>query len=171
VAKQAALSTLSAGFFDTAKLNTNFTNLNAALNNTLSLDGSTPNSMLADFDMNSNRILNVADPVVGSDGVPRDWVTSYITNNLLDDIFAGESPIDALALADRFLVSDASDGDDVYTTTVEDFQDFFDLRYPAHVQATEPTPRYTGDVWLDTESSTTVALIDIDLKKYIAMRW
>jgi hypothetical protein len=58
MAKQATLTTLSAGHFDTAKLNTNFTNINTALNNTLSLDGSTPNSMSGDIDLNSNVLLN-----------------------------------------------------------------------------------------------------------------
>ena len=40
-------------------INDNFTNVQNAFNNTLSLDGSTPNSMGADLDMNGNNILNV----------------------------------------------------------------------------------------------------------------
>lgn len=58
MAKQATITTLSAGHFSTTQLNTNFTNINTALNNTLSLDGSTPNSMTGDIDLNSNKLLN-----------------------------------------------------------------------------------------------------------------
>ena len=58
MAKTATLTTITAGYGSYSQLNTNFTNINTALSNTLSLDGSTPNSMLADFDLNSNDLLN-----------------------------------------------------------------------------------------------------------------
>lgn len=44
-----------------AQLNSNNTLIEAALENTLSRDGTTPNTMSADLDMNSNQILNLAD--------------------------------------------------------------------------------------------------------------
>lgn len=40
-------------------LNENFTDIEAAIENTLSRDGTTPNQMQADIDMNSNDLLNV----------------------------------------------------------------------------------------------------------------
>lgn len=40
-------------------VNTNFTNIVEAFDNTLSRDGSSPNQMLADIDLNSNDLLNV----------------------------------------------------------------------------------------------------------------
>lgn len=58
MAKQASITSVDAGYASNTKLNTNFTNLNASFDNTLSLDGSTPNSMNADFDLNSNDVLN-----------------------------------------------------------------------------------------------------------------
>lgn len=42
-----------------SSLNENFDNIEEAFDNTLSRDGSTPNYMEADFDLNSNNILNV----------------------------------------------------------------------------------------------------------------
>lgn len=39
-------------------INNNFSNIREAFSNTLSLDGSTPNAMQADLDMNSNDLLN-----------------------------------------------------------------------------------------------------------------
>ena len=58
MAKTATLTTIVAGFASAAAYNSNFANLNTALENTLSLDGSTPNAMGADFDLNSNNIIN-----------------------------------------------------------------------------------------------------------------
>lgn len=57
------LTDLSTTLSNTATfvINNNNTALEAALENTLSRDGSTPNTMEADFDMNSHRILNLLD--------------------------------------------------------------------------------------------------------------
>ncbi len=61
MAKQATLTTITAGFTSASKINANFAALNTQFDNTVSRDGSTPNTMLADFDMNSNDILNAGD--------------------------------------------------------------------------------------------------------------
>lgn len=58
MAKKPTISTVSSGYSSTTTLNNNFEVLRDAFDNTLSLDGSTPNSMNADLDMNSNDILN-----------------------------------------------------------------------------------------------------------------
>lgn len=54
----------------TATINQNFENLQQAIENSLSRDGSTPNFMDADLDMNSYRIINGAAPEN-----PKDFVT------------------------------------------------------------------------------------------------
>lgn len=61
MAKRPTITTLTSGFNSTTTLNNNFTALRNAFDNTLSLDGSTPNAMNADLDMNSNDLLNVGD--------------------------------------------------------------------------------------------------------------
>jgi parallel beta-helix repeat protein len=61
MAKKPTLTTVSSGFNSTTTLNNNFTALRDAFDNTLSLDGSTPNAMNADLDMNSNDLLNVGE--------------------------------------------------------------------------------------------------------------
>jgi len=55
-------------------INANNDLIEASFLNTLSLDGCTPNAMLADLDMNSNRILNVGTPTAGTDGASKDYV-------------------------------------------------------------------------------------------------
>tara|TARA_R110000822_G_scaffold285610_1_gene406938 strand:- start:569 stop:3388 length:2820 start_codon:yes stop_codon:yes gene_type:complete len=60
MAKKPTITTIASGFQSTTQLNANLNAINNALDNTLSLDGSTPNAMTADIDLNSNDLLNVA---------------------------------------------------------------------------------------------------------------
>jgi hypothetical protein len=57
--KTATVNTITSGYASQTQLNENFTNINTALDNTLSLDGSLPNAMNADLDLNNNDLLNV----------------------------------------------------------------------------------------------------------------
>ena len=61
MAKGPTITTIASGYYSRTALNDNFTNIDTAFDNTLSLDGSTPNSMGADLDMNSKDVLNVND--------------------------------------------------------------------------------------------------------------
>ena len=60
---------LASGSFTVDLLNANFTAIEAAFENTLSRDGTTPNTMSANLDMNSNRILNIPSAVQDSEPV------------------------------------------------------------------------------------------------------
>jgi hypothetical protein len=59
MAKKPSINNISSGFASNSQLNENFQALRDAFDNTLSLDGSTPNAMQADLDMNGQSILNV----------------------------------------------------------------------------------------------------------------
>ena len=59
MAKQATVNTISSGYASQTQLNENFENINTALENTISLDGSAPNAMQGDLDLNNNDLLNV----------------------------------------------------------------------------------------------------------------
>ena len=61
MAKGPTITTIASGYYSRTALNDNFTNIDTAFDNTLSLDGSTPNAMGADLDMNSKDVLNVND--------------------------------------------------------------------------------------------------------------
>ena len=56
--KKPGVTTIATGYYSRSALNTNFEALNDAFDNTLSLDGSTPNSMQGDLDLNGNEIIN-----------------------------------------------------------------------------------------------------------------
>lgn len=64
----------------TAAINNNNTILETAFDNSLSRDGSLPNAMLNELDMNSNRIINLPLSTTGSEPIRRDE---------LEDILAG----------------------------------------------------------------------------------
>lgn len=56
--KKPDITTIASGYYSRQALNTNFENIQDSFDNTLSLDGSVPNSMSGDIDMGSNDILN-----------------------------------------------------------------------------------------------------------------
>lgn len=64
-------------------INSNNDKIEAAFQNTLSRDGSTPNTMSAALDLNGNRVLNVGAPQAAGDAVNRQYV---------DDTLGGLTP-------------------------------------------------------------------------------
>lgn len=78
MAKKATLTTVSSGHNSASAINADLGAINDKLDNTLSLDGSTPNSMGADLDMNSNNITNAAD--IAGDTLTLGGVT-FVPNN------------------------------------------------------------------------------------------
>lgn len=63
------LNDITGGYLSTATYNDNNTLLETALENTLSRDGTSPNMMSADMDLNSNRVTNLTDGVNNQDAV------------------------------------------------------------------------------------------------------
>ena len=61
------VSPLQSGYRSSNALNANLDAIETALENTLSRDGTSPNQMEAVIDMNSNKIINLAEPTSGSD--------------------------------------------------------------------------------------------------------
>jgi hypothetical protein len=91
MAKKASLKTISAGFASNTQLNSNFEALNNKLDNTLSLDGSTPNAMGADLDLNGNDIINVGS--FGFEG--GETLQDYVDGAAASAAAAAQSALDA----------------------------------------------------------------------------
>lgn len=84
-------------------LNDNFDALATALDNTLSRDGTGPNEIEANVDMNSYRIINLDDPVDNTDAVTKQYVDGVTAqlDTIADDITTVADSIDAIeAVAD-----------------------------------------------------------------------
>lgn len=84
------LNTIASGYQSTATINSNWGLIEAALENTLSRDGTTPNTMSANIDMNENRIINHPDPVGDGD---------LLTKGYGDSNYGGAAAIQAAASA------------------------------------------------------------------------
>ncbi len=63
------LTDIASGYLSLAKYNANNTLIEAALENTLSRDGTSPNTMSVSLDLNSNKLVNVLDATNNQDAV------------------------------------------------------------------------------------------------------
>lgn len=63
-------------------INSNSTAISAALENTLSRDGTSPNTMTADIDMNSHTLLNLTDPTNNQNPVTLAYGNAHYGNSL-----------------------------------------------------------------------------------------
>lgn len=68
------VSNINSRYASVAALNNNFNAVVDAIENTLSRDGTSPNQMEANIDMNSNRILNLPDPSTDGEPATKGWV-------------------------------------------------------------------------------------------------
>jgi hypothetical protein len=78
------LNTIGSRYGSIDALNANFDAIETALENTLSRNGTAPNGMDADLDMDSNRIINLADGINNVDAVNVKQV-----NGLLQGVYSG----------------------------------------------------------------------------------
>lgn len=69
MAKRPDITTVASGYYGREALNDNFQEIQSAFDNTLSLDGSTPNAMQADLDFNGFNITNAGGIVIGGQNV------------------------------------------------------------------------------------------------------
>ena len=89
----------------TAAINNNFQALQTAIENTLSRDGTTPNFMDANLDLNAHRIINVQEPESDNDVVTKKWVTDIVGNAATYSAEAVESALAAASSAQASSVS------------------------------------------------------------------
>jgi hypothetical protein len=72
------LTPIGSSYTGTAKLNAHLGKIEAALQNTLSLDGSSPNEMQANLDMNSNQVINLAEPTLAHSATTKEYVDRLV---------------------------------------------------------------------------------------------
>jgi hypothetical protein len=81
----------------TATINANSTAIEQAVEKTLSRDGTSPNQMEADFDMNSNRILNLPKAVNADEPLRLQDLSDFVGSGVVTNIPRGGNSGDVLA--------------------------------------------------------------------------
>lgn len=144
MAKAPTLTTIATGYYSTTALNDNFDNIETAFENTLSLDGSTPNAMNADLDMNGYSILNYgalsgdaasnaaidahlntgtasSGEVLSWNGSDYDWVSRLQASDIGVTVQAYDAGLTSIAglptIADKMLYTTGTDTWDTATIT------------------------------------------------------
>lgn len=74
------IDTIASGFASNDLLNTNFTAIQTAIENTLSRDGTSPNTMSANIDMNSYKLINLTAPTNNADSATKKYVDDKVSN-------------------------------------------------------------------------------------------
>ena len=101
------LSTIGSRYASVAALNANFAAIVTAIENTLSRDGTSPNTMSGNLDMNSNRILNVPAPTSDNEPITRAYLGTLDNNAYTASVNAAASAA-AAATSETNAASSAS---------------------------------------------------------------
>lgn len=140
-------------------INTNSDSITTAFQNTLSRDGSTPNSMGANLDMNENRVVNMADGVNPQDGVTVSQLTDGLAASLADILHAGDNITieeDTPSAGDITINSTASGGGFASTSTL-----VAPTSSGAGISTFEWLPAHQGFYRLEAADGDTSVVIDL----------
>lgn len=106
--KEPSLPTITGTYLSAPQINEAFRSIEEAFENTVSRDGSTPNTMSADLDMNSNDVINVGTVYVDQINVDGVNITSITADVAADAAEAAASAVAAAASASAASASAAS---------------------------------------------------------------
>lgn len=99
MAKSPTLSIVSTGWLSSTQINQNFQDIETAFENTISRDGSTPNTMEADFDLNGYDLLNVGSLDADSLTVAGTDLTASVASAATSAVSAATSASEAASSA------------------------------------------------------------------------
>lgn len=74
MSKIESLTSITTGYNSQQQVNSNFDKITTAFTNTLSRDGSSPNTLLANMDLNGYKVTNLGTPTANSDAVTKSYV-------------------------------------------------------------------------------------------------
>lgn len=138
-------------------LNSNWGLIEVALENTLSRDGTTPNSMEADLDMNSNQILNCPDPTTDQEPATKSYVDDLVASTIIAN---NQTPANA-----TYLVQELNDFLANERVVTDSTSIVWDWGTVSEVEAHRAA--LTGDVSASENSNTlTLATVNADVGEW-----
>lgn len=174
MAKKATLTDVSSGYSSNQTLNDNFNALNNQFDNTLSRDGSTPNAMNADIDLNGNDVANVKDLTVsGTIVLAGTDLGAAFTNADADAQAAAASASAAASSASAAGISETSAGDSATAAAASEASaqailDDFETKYLG-AKASDPSVDNVGNPLV--EGATYWDSVNDTLKFYDGVNW
>lgn len=152
------LASIVSGYAGAVLLDANFEKIETALENTLSRDGSTPNNMTADLDMDGNRILNLPVATDNTEPVRFDQVTDLV-DTAAQEFFDGIDLNTVLAATECICIACS---DEVTTVTTGTAKVTFRMPYAFTLtqipRASLSTASGSGAVTIDINESGTSIL-------------
>lgn len=147
------LSSIGSTYVSAPKLNANFEAISAAFDAVVWRDGSTPNFMLDDLDLNDYQLLNLGDPVL-----PHNATTKLYVDDLFDYLFDLLQATDlSLSLDIAQLREDMEAGDATLAASIQ-----FNASVSADANAA--TAQLVLDLESVVETNQTYALSQIDIE-------
>lgn len=122
-----ALTPTAAGYSYVTTMNANNDLIEAALENTLSRDGTSPNTMSAPLDMNSQLINNIATPVNDQSAATKKYVDDIVTGFTSSATFSAALPYDVTGSWDFEAVASFEAGLRVYDAV--DGSDYLEITH------------------------------------------
>ena len=96
-----SLADVTAGYLSATTYNANNTLIEDALENTLSRDGTSPNTMTANLDLNSNKVTNLADGTNNQDAA----TVSQLNSAILGTPVVTAGVVDSEAATDGYVLT------------------------------------------------------------------
>jgi len=148
------LTDIQGQYASTTELNNNFALIETAIENTVSRDGTTPNTMSTDLDMNSNRISNLVDGTLPQHAATYNQVVTAQVESITDpNITRLASKAAAVALT----LTSADDGKKMFITSDDGGE--FTIRYDATAPYADNGGSYCGTEFIPTGGDGTIGFV------------
>lgn len=147
------LTDLTSSYRSNTALNANQALIEAAIENTLSRDGTAPNAMSASLDMGTNLIINVTDPSNPQDGATKNYVDGLISDGAANATASAASAAAALVSENNAAASEGNASTSATNASASEVAaaasyDSFDDRYLG-AKSTAPTLDNDSNALLD----------------------
>lgn len=148
------LAAIVADYGSKQLFNDNFDLIEAAIENTLSRDGTAPNYMDADLDMNSYEIVNVADATTATSAINRNYAEAHYGGAAVASAEAAQAAAETAQAAAETAQTAAETAQSAAETVYDTFDDrFLGAKASAPSTDNDGNPLVTGAMYWNTTTN------------------